>query len=66
MKVWYDGNLADDDTTGGDPTPPIQLSPCSGTFNGTPCIARISRVAGYDLKVVVKTEDIDPRMSTSK
>jgi hypothetical protein len=66
VKVWYDGDLADDGNAGGDPTPPIQLSACSGVYAGTPCISRISRVAGYDLKVVVKTDDIDPRLSTSK
>jgi uncharacterized repeat protein (TIGR01451 family) len=66
VKVWYDGNLADDGTTGGDPTPPALIGPCSGRFNGTACVAAITRTRTDDLKVVIKTKDIDPRLSTSK
>ena len=66
VKIWYDGNLADDNEGGADPTPPARIFGCSPPFTGTPCIIRISRVVGYDLKVVVKTQDLDPRLSTSK
>ncbi|MEA2580024.1 MAG: hypothetical protein QOE83_916 [Actinomycetota bacterium] len=59
VKVWYDGNL--EDAIG-----PVQLQACSGAFNGTPCILRIYRTSRLDLKVIVKSEDLDPRLTTSK
>ncbi|MEP7059792.1 MAG: fibronectin type III domain-containing protein [Actinomycetota bacterium] len=65
VRVWYDGNLADDGDTS-DPTPPSLLVACSRPFTGGACYLKISRVRTYDLKIVVKTQDIDPRLSTSK
>jgi hypothetical protein len=59
VVVWYDGNL--EDAVG-----PVQLSACHGPFNSTPCIYRLYRSSRLDLKVIVKSEDLDPRLTTSK
>ncbi len=65
-QVWYDGNLTDDNDSPVDPTPPATLSRCPKVFTGTPCIAQIRRTETLDLRIVVKSSDLDPRLSTSK
>jgi hypothetical protein len=61
--VYYDGNLSDDNNAGGDPTPPRLLAKCGSTgFKAPACVAKILRLASGDLKIVVRTEDVDPRI----
>ena len=64
FKVWYDGNLLDDNA-GPDPTPPVILDRCTLPLT-TPCISRLYFNKTLDLKIVVKSSDLDPRLTTSK